>query len=309
MLPQVIAGGAEARKPAAPEAGKECGMSGWIRLDDRAVVAVAGAEAAGFLHGIVTNSVEALTGGQAAYSGLLTPQGKLLFDFFALRDGERFLIDIAASLAADFIKRLTFYKLRAKVDIARLEGAVVCADPAGCAGVLPDAIVYPDPRLAGGGRRAIVLTGQAAASVDAEGWLRHRIDLGLPEGGKDFIYSDCFPHDIAMDQLNGIAFAKGCYVGQEVVSRMRHRGTARRRPMLVASDRPLPVAPCEITADGKTIGTIGSCLDNRGLAEVRLDFAEEALAAGKRLLAGDVPVRLMPPDWADYGDAFVAHEG
>lgn len=287
-------------------------MSGLIFLPERAAVAVRGAEAAAFLHGICTNNIETLAEGDAAYAGLLTPQGKLLFDFFVLRQSEGFLVDISRALAADFVKRLTFYKLRAKVEIGLLAQARVFAVLKLGRTTVPNATVFADPRHAEAGARVIAVQPtpeQEAIAADEDAWLQHRVALCLPEGGRDFAYGDCFPHDIAMDQLNGIAFAKGCYVGQEVVSRMKHRGTARRRPMIAAAAAPLPMPPCDILADGKTVGTIGSVAGARGLAIVRLDFAEEALATSKGLRAGESELALQRPLWASYGEAFPVATG
>lgn len=288
-------------------------MGGLIRLDDRAVVSVSGAEAGGFLHGIITNSVADLADGRAVYAGLLTPQGKLLFDFFIVRSGETFLVDIAKTLTADFLKRLGFYRLRAKVDLRLIDTALVCADLAGDFAAPRGAIAFDDPRLPSAGRRVLVLEAvdklTEQANADDNAWLQHRLVNGLPEGTRDFTYGDCFPHDIAMDLLNGVAFNKGCYVGQEVVSRMRHRGTARRRPMHVRGDAPLAPAPAEITAGGKVIGTVGSALGQLGLAEIRLDFAEQVLAEGGRFELAGQPVHLERPRWASYAEQFPLFSG
>jgi folate-binding protein YgfZ len=168
-----------------------------------------------------------------------------------------------------------------------------------------DAIAL-DPRLAELGFRVVP---EAGADLNPEGYVRvpagayhqHRIALGIPEGGVDFAYGDAFPHDADLDQLGGVAFAKGCYVGQEVVSRMQHRGTARRRIIGVSGEAPLPVAGSEIVAAGRAIGTLGSSAGMHGLALIRLDRAKAAIDAGEELRAGDVPVHLSIPTWAKFG--------
>ena len=228
----------------------------------------------------------AIRGGAAGYGGLLTPQGKILFDFIVFRDGERFLFDLPGSAVADFLKRLGFYRLRANVEIIDLSAShrVAAAwggdQPPGIKG-----IVAADPRLPALGYRMIVPGEEAIAAAgyaqaDEADYDEHRIGLGIPEGGVDFAYGDTFPHDADMDQLHGVAFDKGCYVGQEVVSRMEHRGTARRRIVHVRAASPIPPAGAEITASDKPVGTIASSADHAGLALVRLDRVRDAVDAG-----------------------------
>jgi len=265
-------------------------------LEDRGVVSVTGADAAGFLQGLLTNDVERLEPGQACYAALLTPQGKILFDMIVVRapdaGGAAFLLDCTASQAADLAKRLGFYKLRAKVAVAdeSADRGVI----AGWGEQLENAaggVVYRDPR-APLGWRAILPRDKAAAVGaghvhDYEGM---RIALAVPKGGVDFAYGDAFPHDANLDSLNGIDFGKGCYVGQEVVSRMKHRGTARKRVarVKVAADAPPPGTP---VFDGQlTIGTLGSSSGREALAMLRLDRVEDAKAAGRVLSAGGVGV-------------------
>ena len=218
-------------------------------LTSRGVVSVGGADAKPFLDNLFTTDVGEAGDGKAVYGGLLTPQGKILFDFIVFADGERYLIDIKRALVADLVKRLGFYKLRAKVDIADLSSErIVVAAWGGDAPPILDGPVAPDPRFAALGYRAIVPPGADMApdyteATDAD-YHDHRIALGVPEGGVDFAYGDAFPHDAAMDQLHGVDFRKGCYIGQEVVSRMEHRGTARRRPVIARGTAcPPPARP------------------------------------------------------------------
>jgi len=149
------------------------------------------------------------------------------------------------------------------------------------------------------------LAGAAAADlgadlVDAAAYEAHRIALGAPRGGLDFIYGDAFPHEADMDQFGGIDFDKGCFVGQEVVSRIEHRGTARTRVVPVAFEGFAPEAGVPVSAGERTVGTFGSGAEGRGLALLRLDRAAEALAAGERLVAGGVELRLVKPAWAQF---------
>jgi tRNA-modifying protein YgfZ len=272
----------------------------------RAVVAVGGPDAEHFLDGLVTNEIAAIPVGGAGYGGLLTPQGKILFDFVVFRDGERFLFDLPKSAVADFAKRLGFYRLRAHVEIIDLSASHRVA--AAWGNRLPPrvkGIIAADPRLRALGYRMIV---PAEGTIAADGYARsnevaydeHRIALGVPEGVLDFPYGDTFPHDADMDQIHGVAFDKGCYVGQEVVSRMEHRGTARRRIVHVRAASPIPPAGAEIRAGDKPVGTIASSIDHAGLALVRLDRVKEAVDADVPLLARGMPVEIEIPDWARF---------
>ncbi len=266
-------------------------------LEDRGIVRVGGEDAASFLQGLLTNDVETLAGGHARYAALLTPQGKILFDMIvvAMAEGQGFLVDCASAQAADLAKRLGFYKLRARVAIAdeSAERAVVAFW--GEAPEAPEgAALYADPRDARLGWRAIMPRAAAAAfGVEHAGaYEALRIASVVPKAGVDFAYGDAFPHDANFDRLNGVDFAKGCYVGQEVVSRMKHRGTGRKRVVRVtlAGGAPPPGTP--VLGGELPVGTLGSASGREALAMLRLDRAEEAAAAGRGLTAGGVGVAL-----------------
>ncbi len=293
----------------------------WIaQLPDRGVVAVTGPDAEKLLQGVLTNDMDLLSpppGGEgsgvggapagvpAIHAGLLTPQGKILFDFLVSRTADGFLLDVARDQAPALAKRLGMYKLRAKADIADVSaGHVVFA----MWGEHPTSMVradLPDPRLSALGIRFIssleFARDDASASngdeATAAAYHARRIALGVPEGGKDFAFADTFPHEALFDKLNGVSFTKGCYVGQEVVSRMEHRGTARKRVVPVVADGSLPASGTEIRAGDQLIGTLGSTDGRRGLALLRLDRAAEMKAAGHALMAGDVPVTIEMPEW------------
>ena len=205
-------------------------------LEDRGVVRVSGADATGFLQGLLTNDVERLRPGEACYAALLSPQAKILFDMIVVRapDGDEpaYLLDCAAAQSTELAKRLGFYKLRAKAAIADASAdRAVVAFWGGEPENAPGGIVYADPRDSRLGWRAILPRLKAAAigSEHADMYEGLRIGVGAPKGGLDFAYGDAFPHDANFDLLHGVDFDKGCYVGQEVVSRMKHRGTARKR--------------------------------------------------------------------------------
>jgi len=273
-------------------------------LSRRGVVAVGGADAETFLNDLITSDVPKASG-TAAYGGLLTPRGKMLFDMIVFRDGARFLFDLPKTAVTDFVKRLGFYRLRAKVEIADLSGErIVVAAWGSAAAPILDGPVAADPRLAALGYRAIVRTGvnMAAdfAGASVADYDAHRVRLGVPEGGIDFAFGDSFPHDADMDQLRGVDFTKGCYVGQEVVSRMEHRGTARRRFVIATGASPLPAVGTAVMAGEKAIGTLGSSVDITGLALVRLDLAKEAMDAGVAVAAGDTALSLVLPAWAKF---------
>ncbi|HMN86478.1 MAG TPA: folate-binding protein [Bauldia sp.] len=280
-------------------------MSGRIaELTRRGVVRVGGPEARPFLDALVTTDMDRAVAEGAAYGALLTPQGKILFDFIVFADGDHFLFDLPRGLAADFVRRLGLYRLRAKVEIADLseERIVVAAWGSDAAPIL-DGPVARDPRLPALGFRAVVPPGADMAADHEEAteadYDAHRIALGIPEGGIDFAFGDTFPHDAAMDQLGGVAFAKGCYVGQEVVSRMQHRGIARRRVVVVRGDG-LAAPGTPVTAGERPVGTLGSSAGGSGLALLRLDRTREALDAKVPLMAGGAPLEPAIPAWASF---------
>ena len=269
-----------------------------VLLTDRAVLSVSGAEARHFLQGLVTCDMTKISAEAPGFGALLTPQGKILFDFLIAQDGERFLLDTSREKAADLLKRLTFYRLRAKVELANLsddakgDEALAVVALFGDAQAPVDALVFADPRAKALGKRAILPVAAARAFAgDARGeYEAHRIACGVPSGGLDFAYGDAFPHETNMDLLNGVAFDKGCYVGQEVVSRMQHRGHARKRVLKVAIDG--EVAPgAEIRAGEIAVGVLGGAQGGRGLATLRLDRLEDS--NGAPLAAGDVLVSVL----------------
>ncbi len=268
-------------------------------LEDRGVVSVAGADAASFLQGLLTNDVEGLGPSEARYAALLTPQGKILFDMIVVRapdaDGAAYLLDCAAAQAADLAKRLGFYKLRAKVAVAdESAGRAVAAFWGGEPAPIEGGLLYPDPRDPRLGWRAIVPRPIAAAlgSEHAAEYEGLRIGVVAPKGGVDFAYGDAFPHDANLDLLHGVDFDKGCYVGQEVVSRMKHRGTARRRVARVKLAGPPPMPGTPVLDRELAVGTLGSSSGREALALLRLDRVEDAAAAGRTLSAADVGVAL-----------------
>ena len=263
-------------------------------LDDRGVARVEGPDAATFLQGLVTNDVEKIAVGQSRYAALLSPQGKILFDFLVFRRAEdTFLVDAPADRVGELVKRLGFYKLRAKVSVS---------DESARLAVIVAAEGEPrDPRAPALGRRDIVARETAPTPDPAAraAYEQKRIALGSPKGGVDFAYGDIFPHDANMDLVNGVDFAKGCYVGQEVVSRMQHRGGVRKRILRVRIDGPAP-APGAPVLDGQLpVGTLGASAGGEALALLRLDRVEDARQAGRPLSVGGVAVTVLELPLAD----------
>ncbi len=275
-------------------------------LTDRALVSIDGDVAVDFLQNLITCDVEQLIEGEAIFGALLTPQGKIMFDFFCVRTGTGFLFDIASDLQADFIKRMTFYKLRTPVEIAAMNedfkifAAWVGLEKPDMDEVdIEDGHAFYDPRLAKMGIRMI--TSMQETNAEIADYKQHRLALGMPEGGSDYAYGDTFPHDAMMDQFEnegaGVAFTKGCYVGQEVVSRMQHRGTARRRIVMIGADQKMPQTGSSIEAGGKSIGTIGSCQSNSGLAMMRIDRLASAIENGDEISSEGIVLQTQLPEW------------
>ena len=269
----------------------------WLR--DRGVVRVSGEDAASFLQGVLTNDVETLKPLEARYAALLSPQAKILFDFLVVAipadSGAAFALDCLAAQAADLAKRLSFYKLRAKVTIAdETADQGVVAYWGDAPDKAPGGIVYLDPRAHGLGHREIMPRARAIAVGDASlaDYEALRISLGVPRGGVDCAYGDAFPHDVNMDLLNGVDFEKGCYVGQEVVSRMKHRGGVRKRIARVKLDGAAPAAGAAVMDGELPVGTLGASAGAHALALLRLDRVEEAKAAGRGLSAAGVGVEV-----------------
>ncbi len=281
-------------------------------LPDRGVVKVAGDDARRFLHGLVTADVSTLAPGEARFAALLTPQGKIIADFIIAEaeaaDGGGFFLDCPRALAQTLVQKLTLYRLRARITIEDLSDTLAVMAVWDGTGATECGLLFTDPRLLALGLRCILppdLASDAAAELgavltDAAAYESHRIALGVPRGGQDFIYGDAFPHDTDMDQLGGVDFKKGCYIGQEVVSRIEHRGTARTRIVPVAYEGFAPEAGMAVTAGEKTVGMLGSTAEGRGVAMLRLDRAEDALASGTPLMAGGVALRIIKPEWARF---------
>lgn len=282
----------------------------YVHLTDRALIRVSGTDAHHFLQNLVTSDIDSADRNGAVASALLTPQGKILFDFLIYKSGEDYLVDSPAAVADDLLKRLTFYRLRSKVDLERLpEETGVLAVWGGEAEAASAMLTATDPRVPALGQRIVGPVAALTEELGAEqagmaAYDAHRIRQGVPEGLKDYDYSDIFPHDADLDQLGGVSFSKGCYVGQEVVSRVQHRGSARKRFVMVESADTFSGKGADITAGGKSVGTLGSTApaDGKiiGLALVRLDKVAQANDNGSPLQCGDAELEVRLPDWASF---------
>ena len=280
-------------------------------LADRGVVRVAGEDAEKLLQGIVSNDMDLLASQAAIHAALLTPQGKILFDFFVVKTGGGFLLETVRDKAVDLAKRLNLYKLRAKVDIrdASSDYRVLALWGPSLHGLgeTAGAVAFADPRLPTLGMRILaearfaadIATAGDVLDASAEDYHAHRIALGVPEGGKDYVLGDTFAHEADLDQLDGVSFSKGCFVGQEVVSRMQNRASVRKRVVPIEGEAALTPG-VEVQAGAAVIGSVGSVAGTLALALVRLDRAAEANAKGQVLTAGGVPITLRKPDWATF---------
>ena len=289
-------------------------------LDSRRVLSVSGRDAEQFLQGLLTNDVSSgfsANPGAAHHTALLSPQGKILSDFFLISTAGGYLIDVSADSSQELLKRLKFYKLRADVAIEECpEYRIVATNQPEVITAFNPVVSFRDPRFEPMGYRFIATTenisGTGASMTspldDENAYHRHRIHLGVPEGGMDFAFGSVFPHDVSMDVLHGVHFQKGCFIGQEVVSRMQHR--QKNRKSIVRVKMPSSVASQRLsndgdqlnltTSEGRKIGTLGSIHGQEGLAIIRIDHAQKAIADNTPILIDDTEVELVEPAWAAY---------
>lgn len=261
---------------------------------DRAVFKMSGEDAEHLLHDVLTTTVVAEPG-PARWFALLSPQGKLLAEGLIGWHEEAFWLDVHRSVADNFFKRMKMYRLRAKMDITPMDAEMAV----GWAGEAPaGGIVHEDGRLSGLGYRVLGPKTAPREWTDGPAPAKARIARGIAELGPDFPPDDMFPHDIGMDHLGGVDFKKGCFVGQEVVSRMQHRGTARRRPVIVSGCGPA-IQGDTIMMGGKSAGVVGEAVDGEAVGIVRLDRITDPAAAR----VNGATVQLALPSWARYAFA------
>ncbi len=265
-----------------------------VHLSDRAVIALEGPEARPFLQGLVTNDLAGLAPDRALYAALLAPQGKILFDFLIAEGEGAVLLDCAAAGAESLLKKLKLYRLRTKVEIALRPQLGVYAGLTGRPA--ERAITFADPRLAALGTRSIGAVAELPAELPGPAiYHAARLALGVPESS-DFGSDKIFALDAGLDELHAIAFDKGCYVGQELTARMKHRGTARKRLLAVSAEAGLPPAGAEVMAGDTSIGELVSVYGAMAFALVRLDRLEGNQVG---LAVENIPVVLSKPSWLD----------
>ncbi len=258
----------------------------------RAVLSATGEDRVGYLQGLVSNDVALAAPGRAVWAALLTPQGKWLADFFILSDGERLLLDVEAAQAEDLVRRLMRFRLRAKVAVEVTALQVFAAwglpDPGLPGGEGDGSVAAPDPRLPEAGWR--VLATGLDTNASAEDYDAHRLGLGLPDGSRDMEPDKSVLLEAGFDELHGISWTKGCYMGQELTARTKYRGLIKRRLALVSADMTLPEPGTPVLRDGVDVGVMRSSNGGEGLALVRTDAIGERLECG-----GPVVTRL--PAW------------
>jgi folate-binding protein YgfZ len=275
------------------------------RLIDRGVVSVTGRDSEKLLQGLITNDLEQVAPGATPYpahhAALLSPQGKILFDFFVVRVADGYLLDVDRAKAAELVKRLSMYKLRADVAIAdassRYMVFAIWGDGATARIEAGGGIQFADPRhpLIGLRLLAEAEAGDTFAdeTLDTEASHRRydaeRVRLGVPEGGKDYAFGDAYPHEANFDLLHGVSFTKGCYVGQEVVARMQNKTIVRKRVVKITAPAAL-TSGTDVLLGEAPIGRIGTVDGNNALAMLRLDRAVEAEQKNQKLTAGGIVV-------------------
>ena len=273
------------------------------QLDDRGSIRLSGPDARAFLQGLISNDMELLRPESALYAALLTPQGKYLFDFLLYDRGDHLLLDAERARLPDLIRRLTLYRLRAQVTLEDVSAelavlAIFDRQPVAAAGI-PGAVV--DPRLPELGLRialprqevAGLVAAHALQPVEPAQYDRLRLELGVPDGSRDLVVDRSLLLESGFEELHGVSFTKGCFVGQELTARTKHRGLIKRRLLPVRVDGPLPAPGTPVTRGGKDAGEVRSGAGDLALALLRLD----QLATDEPLRAGDAVLTPAPPSW------------
>ena len=274
----------------------------------RAVLSLDGPDTISLLERLVTNNTQDWSPGEARYGALLTPQGKVIADYIAQRTETGVLLDVDAEAREDLARRFKLFRLRAKVEIEPRDDLILACAAPGTPGA------FPDPRHAQMPHRVFTTPEGLEPALDYDA---RRIACGVPEQGKDFASAEVFPSEINMDRHGGVDLKKGCFVGQEVVSRMHRRGKIRKRTLILsaspadASGIP-PLSPANalpVTSSSQALGEATSASENKALARIRLDRLASALAAGGDLKLGEIPVTLEKSVWLQ-GEiaAFESHD-
>jgi folate-binding protein YgfZ len=268
-------------------------MARLAALPERGVIEIGGEDRVAFLQGLVSNDVTEATPGRAVWAALLTPQGKWLADFFILADGDRLLLDCERRQLPALLQRLSRFRLRAKVTIAAADDLSVYVAWDGTPAA--QAIAAPDPRLPDAGWRLLSATPLPTTAFEAD-WDRHRLVLGLPDGARDLEPEKTVLLEAGFDELHGVSWSKGCYMGQELTARTKYRGLLKRRLVPVAVAGPLPAPGTPVLRDGTEVGTMRSGRDQCGLAVLRIDALRGTLSCGEATLTPRVPEWMVLPE-------------
>jgi tRNA-modifying protein YgfZ len=262
-------------------------------LPERGVIEISGDDRVSFLQGLVSNDVTEAQLGRAVWAALLTPQGKWLADFFIFAEPDRLMLDAELAQVPMLVQRLSRFRLRSKVAVApRDELSVYVAWDGAFTG---GGITAPDPRLPEAGWR-VLASGPLQATASADDWDRHRLALGLPDGSRDLEPEKTVLLEAGFDELSGISWTKGCYMGQELTARTRYRGLVKRRLVPVEVEGPLPAAGTPVLRNGAEVGTMRSGRNGRGLAVLRLEALRDRLACGEAWLTPRLPGWIHLPE-------------
>lgn len=295
--------------------------AGYVVLESRSLITVGGPDCAEFLQGLISNDINRVSPERAVWAALLTPQGKYLHDFFiTVMDGVYYL-DCEKPRFMDLGQRLSRYKLRANIELGVDDSMAVFALPGeassgklglpaepGAAKALDGGVVYVDPRLAAVGARAVLpgdagealLKQQGFAPQPLDDYDRLRLECGLPDGSRDLVVEKAILLESNFEDLHGVDWDKGCYMGQELTARTKYRGLVKKRllPVEITGDAPEPGT--QILLDGKDAGEMRSSADGHGLALLRLDHLDRALRGEGVLQAGETTLTPRKPDWATF---------
>lgn len=292
----------------------------FVLLPDRGVLAVEGEDRVAFLQGLISNDVTKVSGERAIWAALLTPQGKFLHEFFVSARGETLYLEGEAARLADLQKRLSIYRLRSKVTIANVTDrfslsaafgggalqALGLSEERGTAKPFRDGIAFVDPRLSGLGARVMLpreaksLAADGFQEVPFEAYDRMRLELGVPDGSRDMPIDKAILLEAGFDELDGVDWKKGCYIGQELTARTKYRGIIRKRLMPVRIDGPTPEPGTLIMLGEKEAGEMRSGRDGLALALLRFEALEEAKASNAPLIAEGATVHPQKPAWASF---------
>lgn len=293
----------------------------YVMLPERGLVTVAGDDRAEFLQGLISNDITHIGPARVIWAALLTPQGKYLHDFFVTELDGTIYLDCEADRLMDLGQRLSRYKLRARIDLGMAKDFIVAVMPgtialdrlglsneAGAAAAFGGGIAYADPRLAQAGARAILPKegGEAAlrdagfTAGDRDEYDTLRLALGLSDGSRDLIVEKSILLESNFDELHGVDWDKGCYMGQELTARTKYRGLIKKRLMPVDIDGDIPPPGTPVTLAGKDVGELRSARDGKGLALLRLEQVERVMAGDGEFVSGGARLTPRKPDWAAY---------